>query len=201
MNKSISTTTSKSYSEKFLDDFLILLQSIDLQAVERIISQFRNARLRKATIYIAGNGGSAATASHWVNDLGKGTKSASSTPFRVQSLSDNVSWLTAIANDEDYKNVFSGQLENFADEDDILVVISASGNSPNLLEVVSKAKTYGVWTIALLGFDGGALKQMVDDYILLSTPLRAYGLVESGHSFICHLISACLMEPQDQPGK
>ncbi len=174
----------------------VFLRQIDAQEIGRIVQYLRNAGDRGSTIYIAGNGGSAATASHWVNDLGKATKSSGETPLRVMSLSDNVSWLTALANDEGYDRVFSGQLENFARQGDVLIVISASGNSPNLLEAVELARRQGMVTIGFLGFDGGALKDKVDDYLWFRTQKGAYGLVESGHLLLCHIMTTCLMQPQ-----
>ena len=170
-----------------------LLHCIDLAAIERITQTMHDARDRGATIYIAGNGGSAATASHWVNDLGKATKVAGRPPMRVMSLSDNISWLTALANDEGYDRIFSGQLENFAQKGDLLILISASGNSRNLLQAVELAKQRGVMTIGFLGFDGGALKSKVDDCLWLPTEKGAYGLVESGHALLCHVLTACLV--------
>src|SRR5205809_6321051 len=110
-----------------------VLRRVDLDAVERIVDRLRFARDNAGTVFVAGNGGSAATASHWVNDLGKATKRSGRAPMRVMSLNDNVSWMTALANDEGYERIFSGQLENFAQPGDVLVVISASGNSPNLV--------------------------------------------------------------------
>ena len=167
-----------------------------LTAIGRIEQYLRNAGNRGATIYVAGNGGSAATASHWVNDLGKATKCSGELPMRVMSLSDNISWLTALANDEGYDRVFSGQLENFARSGDVLVVISASGNSPNLVDAVEFARQRELLTIGFLGFDGGVLKNKVDDYLWLPTEKGAYGLVESGHSLLCHILTTCLMQPQ-----
>src|SRR5215210_656766 len=102
-----------------------MMRQVDVQAVERVVQRLRRTRQDATTIYIAGNGGSAATASHWVNDLGKATKARGRSPIRVMSLSDNVSWLTALANDEGYDRVFAGQLENFARSGDVLIVISA----------------------------------------------------------------------------
>lgn len=178
----------------YLQAFESLVRQLDLQALERVIQRLQEARRNRATIYIAGNGGSAATASHLTNDLGKATKGAGCPPVRVMSLSDNVSWLTALANDEGYERVFSGQLENFATPGDVLIVISASGNSPNLVRAVEFAQSRSVATIALLGFDGGALKPMVDEYLLLPTHKGAYGLVESGHAMLCHILTTCLAE-------
>ena len=182
-------------ASEYLQSFILLLDRIDLQAVERVVQCLENARDNSATIYVAGNGGSAATASHWVNDLGKATKVGGLTPMRVMSLSDNISWLTALANDEGYDRVFAGQLENFARSRDVLVVISASGNSPNL----EFARSHGVVTIGLLGFDGGILKSMVNETLLLPTHKGAYGLVESGHALLCHVLTTCLI--QSEPAK
>jgi D-sedoheptulose 7-phosphate isomerase len=174
-----------------------VLDRVDLTAVERVVERLRLARDRAATVYVAGNGGSAATASHWVNDLGKATKRSGRTPMRVMCLGDNSSWLTALANDEGYDEVFSGQLENFTHEGDVLVVISASGNSPNLVRAVDVARRAGAVTIGLLGFDGGVLKDRVSDCVWLSTEKGAYELVEDGHAVICHILTTCLA--QDRP--
>jgi D-sedoheptulose 7-phosphate isomerase len=182
---------------EYLAAFEKLLHQLDLDAVERIAQRLRVARDNGAMIYVAGNGGSAATASHWVNDLGKATKLSGCMPMRVMSLSDNVSWLTALANDEGYERVFAGQLENFARGDDVLVVISASGNSPNLVRAVELAGARGVTTIGFLGFDGGVLKNKVDECLWLPTEKGEYGLVEAGHAMLCHLLTICLM--QDRP--
>jgi D-sedoheptulose 7-phosphate isomerase len=184
---------TKQVTNDYVRGFESLLRQIDPEAIDRIVQCLRNASDRGSTIYVAGNGGSAATASHWVNDLGKGTKCAGETPLRVMSLSDNVSWLTALANDEGYHRAFAGQLENFARPGDVLVVISASGNSPNLLEAVELAHQQGMLAIGFLGFDGGALKKKVDDYLWFHTEKGAYGLVESGHSLLCHIVTTCLM--------
>jgi D-sedoheptulose 7-phosphate isomerase len=186
---------------EYLRDCQRLLQAVDLGAIDRVVQRLRTARDRGTTIYLAGNGGSAATAAHWVNDLGKATKRSGRSPMRVMSLSDNVSWVTALANDEGYERVFSGQLENFARAGDVLVVISASGNSPNLVRAVEMARGRGVHTIALLGFDGGVLKTMADDCIWLQTERGAYELVESIHSVLCHLVTICLVRDVAIPGR
>jgi D-sedoheptulose 7-phosphate isomerase len=183
---------TKEIASHYLQAFQELLHQVDINAIERIVERLRAARDSGAMIYVAGNGGSAATASHWVNDLGKATKISGRAPMRVMSLSDNVSWLTALANDEGYERVFSGQLENFARPGDVLVVISASGNSPNLLRAVELAKDCGLLTIGFLGFDGGALKNMVDEYLWLPTAKGEYGLVEGTHAMLCHILTICL---------
>ena len=170
-----------------------LIDGIDCDAIERATDLIRAARDSGGVVYIAGNGGSASTATHLANDLGKATKISGLRPIRALSMSDNVSWLTALGNDEGYDRVFAGQMENFAKPDDVLVVISTSGNSANLVKAVELARETGVKSIGVLGFEGGKLKGMVDEYIWLPSPVGAYGPVESAHSVVVDLINACLM--------
>ncbi|MGH7507383.1 MAG: D-sedoheptulose-7-phosphate isomerase, partial [Longimicrobiales bacterium] len=184
-------------TERYLTYFRALLEQIDMDQVETVVRRIRRARDAGATIYVAGNGGSAATATHLANDLGKATKRSGCRPIRVMCLSDNVSWLTALANDEGYERVFTGQLENFARPGDVLIVISASGNSPNLVNAVNFARSWGLVTIGLLGFDGGALRHRVDESLCVLTEIGAYGPVESAHSVLCDIITTCLIE--DRP--
>lgn len=183
---------ARQVAAEFVHEFLDLLTRIDLDEIERVFHILRTARDQGAMIYLAGNGGSASTASHWANDLGKATKTSNQCAIRVISLTDNVSWLTALANDEGYERAIAGQLENFAQSGDVLAVISASGNSPNLIHAVEMAHARGVRTVGLLGFDGGSLKGMVDASLILPSRKGAYGLVESGHALLCHILSACL---------
>jgi len=171
------------------------LGSLDRAALERIVARLDAARRRGATIYVAGNGGSAATASHWVNDLGKATRQAGVARMRVMSLTDSVPWMTALANDEGYDCVFAEQLENFAQPGDLLVLISCSGNSPNLVAAVDCARAHGVETVALLGFDGGALKDRVDEHLLVPSARGAYELVEDVHGVVCHICTRALALP------
>jgi D-sedoheptulose 7-phosphate isomerase len=195
----VRSLEAKRIAADYLRRFDDLLQQVDLDAVERVVDQLRRTRDAEGTVYVAGNGGSAATASHWANDLGKATKASSRAFMRVMCLSDNVSWLTALANDEGYDRVFSGQLENFAGRGDLFLAISASGNSSNLIQAVNLAQQRGVGTVALLGFDGGLLKGLVDDYLLLPTAQGEYGLVESGHSVLCDILTTCLMQDLAAP--
>ncbi|MDH3262622.1 MAG: SIS domain-containing protein, partial [Paracoccaceae bacterium] len=106
---------------------------------------------------------------------------------------DNVSWLTALGNDEGYDRVFAGQMENFAKPGDVLIVISTSGNSGNLVRAVELAKEVGVTSLGILGFKGGKLKDMVDASVWLPSPVGAYGPVETAHSLVVDLIKECLM--------
>jgi D-sedoheptulose 7-phosphate isomerase len=192
------TSEVKRIVTDFFRAFSGLLGRIDLDAIERIVERLRAARDNAAMVYIAGNGGSASTASHLVNDLAKATKSPGRAPMRVMGLNDNVSLLTALANDEGYERIFSGQLENLAQPGDVLVVISASGNSPNLLEAVDLARERGVTTIGFLGFDGGALKDKVDECLWLPTEKGSYGAVESVHALLCHVLTTCLAQSESE---
>lgn len=175
-----------------------LLEGIDRNRLASAVERLRIARDSGRTVFVAGNGGSAATATHLANDLGKATKQSGRRPFRVLSLSDNVSWFSALGNDEGYARVFSGQLENFAEPGDVLIVISASGNSPNVIDAVKCAREYGVTTIGLLGFDGGALMDLVDELLWVATEPGLYGLVESAHTVIADVLATCLIQDRDE---
>ena len=185
-------TSAKQVAADHLHRLSDLFEQIDLDALERVFSLLQAARDNGSTIYIAGNGGSAATAAHWANDLGKATKRSGRAPMRVMSLGDNLAWMTALANDEGYDRVFTGQLENFARPGDLLVVISASGSSPNVVRAVETAKQLGVSTVGLLGFDGGSLKTMVDELVWVPTEQGDYELAEDCHMTICHILARSL---------
>jgi D-sedoheptulose 7-phosphate isomerase len=169
-----------------------VLSEVQLAAVQRIVEVLGEARDRGAFIYVAGNGGSSSTASHWVNDLGKATKRSGYRPLKVMCLSDNISWFSALSNDEGYEQAFAGQLDNFAAPGDVLICISASGNSPNLVRAVELARSRKLTTLALVGFNGGVLGDLVDTAVCVHTEKGAYELVEDVHSTICHAITRCL---------
>ena len=171
------------------------LAALDVGAVERIVRRLEAARLRGATIYVAGNGGSAATAGHWVNDLCKATLHASVRRIRAMCLTDSTPWFTALANDEGYERVFSEQLEAFGSPADVVVLLSASGSSPNLVRAAETALAHDCEVLALLGFDGGRLRSMATDHVLVPTEPGAYELVEDVHSVICHMIVRSLVPP------
>lgn len=169
------------------------LARVPHKSVSRLVQILRSARDRGSFVYILGNGGSASTASHWVNDLGKATKRSGQRPFKVMSLADNVSWFSALSNDEGYERSFAGQLENFTSEGDVLICISASGNSKNLVDAVELAKSRNVLTVGLLGFDGGVLSALVDHMVCIRSEKGAYELIEDVHMSICHAITRCLV--------
>ena len=171
-----------------------LVQATDVSTLERVVNRLRSARERGACVYIMGNGGSAATASHFANDLCKAAKKSGKSPIRAFCLTDNVPWLTALANDEGYESIFTGQLDNHLRPGDVVIAISASGNSPNLVRAVELAKSRDATTIGILGFDGGVLRQMVDVLLLVPSEIGRYGPVEDVHLMLEHVITECLKE-------
>jgi D-sedoheptulose 7-phosphate isomerase len=195
-----STESVAVVSTSYFKQLQHLLERLDLGAVERVVNALRDVRDRGGQVFLAGNGGSAATATHLANDFGKATKVGGTRPFRALCLSDNVSWFSALANDEGYERVFAGQLENLAQPGDLLLVISASGNSPNLVRAVELARRLDVTTVAMLGFDGGVLKGQVDEMLWLESEQGAYGLVESGHVVIGDILTTCLMNDKAAAG-
>lgn len=191
--------TFANVADRYLADISALMSAMDLAALERVTDRLRAARDAGATVFIAGNGGSAATATHWANDLNKAASRSGRRPFRGISLTDGTSWLTALANDEGYDRVFAGQLENLAQPGDVLLMISASGRSANLVKATEYASAHGMATLALLGFDGGTLRDMVDEHVLVRTPHGEYGLVESAHSIAADIITTFLIDDRATP--
>jgi D-sedoheptulose 7-phosphate isomerase len=143
-------------------------------------------------VFTCGNGGSAANASHFATDLGKGASDKLGKRFRVLSLNDNVSWMTALGNDYAYDEVFVGQLQNYARPGDLLLVMSVSGNSPNVVKVVEWANAHDLHTIALVGGRRGKLAELARDVIVIGD--EHYGRVEDCHMHICHLLCYAFME-------
>ncbi len=186
-------TTFSAVADRYLAQLADLVAELDLVALERITDVLRAARDAGATVFMAGNGGSAATASHWANDINKAASRSGRLPFRSISLTDATSWLTALGNDEGYDQVFAGQLRNLARPGDVLVMISASGRSPNLIEAVKVAQERDMRTVALLGFDGGLLRDMVDEHLLVATPRGEYGLVETAHTIAADVVTTFLI--------
>ena len=169
-----------------------MLRGIDTNEIGNFIRTLIDARDRGATIFFIGNGGSAATASHFANDLSIGTNDYKK-PFRAVSLADNVAVISAIGNDFGYEDIFARQLQVLGRPGDVLVAISASGNSPNLLKAFNHAHEAGIRTIALTAFDGGKLKIMADQGVHVPTGPKEYGPAEDAHMVLDHLVGAYLM--------
>ena len=166
-----------------------LLHKLDYSEIGKMIEVILDARERCAHVFFIGNGGSAATASHFANDISIGTR-VTDKPFKAMSLTDNVAILTAVGNDDGYEFIFTKQLQNFANSGDVLVAISASGNSPNIIHAVNYARQKGLKIIGLSGFDGGKLRELSDIKIHVQTAKGEYGPVEDVHMFIDHLIGS-----------
>ena len=173
--------------------FTQILSELDLSSIEKFIGLLLSARKEGKNVYFIGNGGSAATASHFANDLAIGTRSKN-LPFKVMSLTDNSSVITAIGNDYGYEQVFVKQLEACLGSGDLLVAISASGNSPNILKAVEYTKENNGITIGLTGFDGGELKKIVDHVLHVPTVKGDYGPVEDVHMILDHVVGNYLMQ-------
>jgi D-sedoheptulose 7-phosphate isomerase len=186
------TSDPVAFATAYLRHVQSVLQGIDANEIGNFITALIDARDRGATIFFAGNGGSAATAAHFANDVGIGTNDYDQ-PFRAVSLADNVSIMTAVANDFGYEEIFVRQLRILGKTGDLLVGISASGNSPNLLKAFDYARTVGIRTVALTAFDGGQLKCMADQCVHVPTAPKEYGPAEDAHMVLDHLVGAYLM--------
>ena len=178
----------KEFARSYMEYLAGLCSSLDFEALEMFTRELEDARRKGQTVFVIGNGGSAATASHITNDLGFGTRQHAENPLRVLSLTDNVPVLTALANDVGYEQVFVRQLQLYAKAGDKLIVITASGNSPNILEGARWFKKSGGKVLGLLGFDGGEMLKLCDVAVVVSTPKGEYGPVEDVHMILDHLL-------------
>jgi D-sedoheptulose 7-phosphate isomerase len=177
---------------RYLQQQKAALDSIPHEAVNRIVDRFRAALAEDKQIFVFGNGGSAANASHFITDLGKGASDKIGKRFRCLSINDNVSWLTALGNDYAYEDVFVRQLENYARPGDLVMAMSVSGNSPNVVKAVDWAKRHGVFTVALVGGKRGRLAEIADLPVVIDS--HHYGRVEDAHMAICHMVCYAFME-------
>src|ERR1041384_1765811 len=184
------------FAKDYLAELKDVLDRLPLEAIDRVLQAIETAHAAGRQIFVIGNGGSAATASHMMNDLCKGTLGhkgdAPWKRFRVIALTDNVSLMTAWANDTDYNHIFSEPLKSLAQHGDLLIAISASGNSPNIIAAVEAAKQMGVQVIGLTGFGGGKLAKMAD--VSFDVPSDGYGPVEDVHMILDHIITGYLYE-------
>jgi len=168
-----------------------VLDRIDTASIDSLVAELEEARSNGNTVFIAGNGGSAATATSMGNDLGFDVikKAGTDKPFRVFALTDNTSVLTAIANDVGYENVFLNQLKIHYRPGDKFLAISASGNSPNVLVAAEWVKIQGGNVISFVGFNGGKLKEISDVVIHVGTEIGEYGPVEDAHLVLNHVLA------------
>ncbi len=177
--------------ETYHRSILEQIAAVDLMAVAAAAEALRSARERGATVYVAGNGGSATTASHMVTDLmfGRGLPEPG---LRVVGLTDNLAVITATANDVSYGEVFARQLRRLAKPGDVVILISASGHSPNVVRAAEVARDLDAIVIGFTGFDGGRLVGLSDVSVHVRSPLDAYGPVEDIHLIVNHMLVAAL---------
>ena len=176
----------------YIKEYKRVLDMIPVNQVESLIFRLKDCLLKDSQIFIIGNGGSAANASHFATDLGKGASDAVARRFRCMSLNDNVAWLSALGNDYSYEDIFQQQLTNFAKPNDLLIALSVSGNSPNLVKALSWAKENGLKTLALAGGQKGAITSIADESIIVDS--SHYGHVEDAQMTICHILCYAFME-------
>ena len=176
----------------YIDDLKNVLSQLSQQDILLIINELVKARQDEKTIYICGNGGSASTASHMVCDLSKNTRKDGAKRLKVIGLSDNIPSMTAYANDEGYDRIFAEPIISLVQPGDVLLAISGSGNSPNVLRGVEAARQLGATTIGLTGFLGGQLKDLVD--ICLVVPYNSLEQIEDVHLIINHILTVSLRQ-------
>ena len=188
----IFTKDPVAFAGAYMDYLTSVLKTIDAREIGQFIKTLLDARESGATIYFIGNGGSAATASHFANDIAIGTNSYEK-PFRAVSLTDSNAIITAVGNDFGYEEIFVRQLQVLGRAGDVVVAISASGNSPNLIKAFDYAKSIGIKTVAITAFDGGKIKQIADEGVHVPTTPKEYGPAEDAHMVLDHLVGAYLM--------
>ena len=180
------------FSQLYKTELLKTIESIDLARVDQAIEWFREARDAGRRIFVCGNGGSASTASHFACDVVKGASYNHDRRFRIMALTDQMPTITAYANDVSYECVFVEQLRNFAEPGDLVMAISGSGNSPNVLRAVEYANSIGCRTIGMTGRDGGKLAPI--SQLNIHVPVPHMGRIEDGHMIACHMIAYRFME-------
>ncbi len=197
---SLTEQSFKGFYQKYVTRFSRILESMDLAVVEELVEDLIAARAEDRQIFVVGNGGSAASASHMATDFAKNRfPGDDSKNFRIMSLSDNTAWITATANDYGYENIFVNQLKNLMRKGDVVIAISSSGNSKNVVRALELANERGGVTYAMVGFTGGALKEVAQKTIYIPTKSGQYGFHEDMCMVINHVMSIYIHE-QDKMG-
>lgn len=186
-------TVSQDFSKQYLEYLTNLIEKLDTQSIAQFADLLLDSRDSGSTTFFLGNGGSASTATHFVNDVSLGSRQFDK-PFRAISLCDNQAVITAIANDDGYENIFLQQLQTLAKPGDTIVCISASGNSKNLINAIEYAKQHSIYIVGLTAFDGGYLKENCDLNIHVPTKVGEYGPAEDLHIVVCGLIGSYFRE-------
>ena len=184
------------YFTDYLAKQQALYQAIPIDTVTRWAEMLRQAWTDERQLFAFGNGGSAMNASHFITDLGKSSSDQLSKTngkrFRCTCLNESISWITALGNDYSYEDVYVGQLQNYARPGDLVLVLSVSGSSPNVVKAVEWANAHGCTTLALVGGNGGRLAEIATEHIRL--PDTHFGRVEDAQMTICHLLCYCFID-------
>jgi D-sedoheptulose 7-phosphate isomerase len=184
---------------RWITDFInaqkAALDSIPAAAVEKIIATFQKALFEDRQVFVFGNGGSASNASHFATDLGKGSSDKIGRRFRILCLNDNISWMTALGNDYAYDEIFVRQLMNYGRPGDLVLALSVSGNSPNVVKALEWSAANGLHTIALVGAKRGRMAEIASQTVVIDS--THYGRAEDAQMGICHMICYAFMENPD----
>jgi D-sedoheptulose 7-phosphate isomerase len=184
--------TMKNWISDYIQAQKAAHDSIPAAALAEVIELLRDTLKEDRQVFVFGNGGSAANASHFATDLGKGSSDKLGKRFRVLSLNDNVSWMTALGNDYSYEDVFVGQLQNYGRRGDLALALSVSGNSPNCVKALEWARKNGLRTVALVGARRGRMAEVAEKVIVIND--THYGRVEDAQMGICHILCYAFME-------
>ncbi len=182
----------KSWIQNYITAQHAALDSVSQPGVEKLITTLQSIWREDRQVFIIGNGGSASNASHFATDLGKGSSDKLGKRFRVLSLTDNISWITALGNDYSYEEVYSRQLANYGRPGDLLLAVSVSGNSPNLVKAVEWANANGMQTAALVGAKRGKLAEIAHQVVTVAD--THYGRVEDVQMHVLHMLCYAFME-------
>lgn len=190
--KTLPNASASDFLNGYKAQLLHALDSVDLNAVSRAAEILKNARDNHRYIFTCGNGGSASTASHFVTDMVKGASYNRDARFRIMALTDSMPTITAYSNDVSFDSAFTEQLKNFAQQGDVLITISGSGNSPSVINAIDYANSIGCETIALTGRDGGKLGAKAKLQINVREPHM--GRIEDAHLIVCHMLCYYFMD-------
>ena len=192
MNKHRQSKAITDYVRTYTEKSVSVLQKISEKKIVFLIELLQLTRKNKGQVFLCGNGGSATTATHLASELGKEASLGHSKRFRVLSLTDNISWLTSLANDLDYSQIFVEQLKNYGQTGDLLLAFSSSGNSVNILEAVAWANENKLITVGITGSNGGELAKLAPHSIQVAS--EHTGHIQEGHFLIQHLVSYYFIE-------
>lgn len=181
----------------YMNDIQRVIDLLPVATIEATVKQLHDARLRRAQVFVFGNGGSAATASHMACDIGKNTQANGAPRLRIHALTDSMPFVTAYGNDNGYDAVFAEQLATYIEPGDVVLAISASGNSANVLRAVKVAQQHQAFTIGWSGYDGGALASLVD--LPLVVPCHNIEQIEDLHMMLSHMVTMGLRNAVQMP--